>query len=107
MDVVTLALAKQYTNSQRIAYTERGKRLWIDESIQLEKNPDFNDVPMFDSGIRQSLSGDDPEIVVDWNGNIYRCRVTAIDSVLFTAGNESLGGGSTDTGEPFLYFPDQ
>ena len=42
--------------------------------------------------------------VVNWDGTEYECVGVAVDETLYSIGNASIAGESSNTGEPFLYM---
>ena len=104
MNFETLALAKQYTNSQRQA--------WVEETAE----PMIGEVTVEISGTSTRISdyadSDSPMLVpgnrnlVIWDGKPYRCVTvlgTGTGSTQLYVGNASIAStaGYADTGEPF------
>lgn len=108
MDAVTLALAKNYTDSQRIAYTETAKTVVFPETVLT-----FGNVEGMNTGIVQlsdalPVSGGDTLSVV-YDGTKYETAVIAFPGdglgeggYLAEFGNLSIAGMGNDTGEPFM-----
>lgn len=95
MDMITLAMAKSYTDSQRIAYEEPLKTL-IDMDVTEGYNQCKNTVTVV---VGQVYS-------VTFNGVTYVCEMMIHDYGGKAIGNQSMLDGP-DTGEPFFaFFPD-
>lgn len=95
MDMITLALAKNYTNSQRLGYTEAAEVEIFKATLGFVMNADVGlifspvDPITFVSGKTYKVIWDGVryDVLPDENGNL---------------GNKGLAG-EEDTGEPFLY----
>ena len=108
MDVTTLAMAKKYTDSQRVAYTEEViTEVFAKRELQFVENEAFGGVPM---AVLESPIGikNDTKYRVEFDGNIYECVGISYeeDGVVIqeVLGNGALGGNGEDNGQPFYYF---
>lgn len=105
MDVIALAMAKTYSDKQRLAYTARAIDIVASESkILLEPNDDFGGIAC--AFERYTITKFDekynPIAIVIWNGVEYWCK-PFIGVETITIGNSHLGNpDDEDTGEPFF-----
>lgn len=108
MEMLTLELAKRYTDSQRVAYTEtKVHTLFSDTQMEFQIHPEISpDLHL--CFINSPIPVEEGQIVhVLWDKSEYVCEVPHYGYI----GNQALGAPSDeeieDTGEPFLIIWDE
>lgn len=98
MDLITLAMAKAYTDSQRIGYTEGGELA----SAQLAPNTDLGANVCFVEGAIGLEAGKTYTVKLD--SGTYSAKCEPFENTALFIGNTGLLGveGLPNTGEPFL-----
>lgn len=97
LDVLTLAAAKKYTDSQRVAFSEiRDIEIFSERTIEITMNQDFG---IICAVVSTFIPKENEKIKVVWDGTEYIC----ISGDGFF-GNTFLFGEGEDTGEPFVYL---
>lgn len=103
MDMITLAMAKSYTNSQRLGYTETVDFMIV-EKTKFDFAPELGVGDLYAVEI-ESVNRDKItaglQLVVHYDGEDYICTVMEVSGV-FAFGNLGVLGIGPDTGEPFL-----
>lgn len=109
MDMVTLAMAKGYADSQRLGYTEKSKEFIFPEtSLVGEYLPDiggFISAPGTElfTKLNEVFARGQTGVSVVFNGKTYVCsinKITLYEVESVCIGNNKYFGGE-DTGEPF------
>lgn len=105
MDAVTLAMAKAYTDSQRLAYEGTEKQYCGRIRVEANYNEDFGGLYVSTSvgtfGVVESALA----VEIEWDHVLYYFNTSGIRGG-FQLGNLSLAGQGDDTGEPFLIIFD-
>ena len=99
MDMITLSMAKAYTDEQRLAYTERGTVRVIDTAVFLSSDTEIQTGTFFSSFV--------PELgvtyLVNYDGKDYVTQAKFQAVANHILGNAHLYDDfAEDTGEPFL-----
>ena len=116
MDLLTRTMAKKYTDSQRLGYTETKQFSVIPkQEITLESNDEFGGVLVWQGGEGKKTILDIAEFfrqnqnavfAVDVNDHLYEYEWSddIIVGETLVLGNKGLMGAGDDTGEPFLFI---
>lgn len=92
-----LEQAKQYTNSQRVAFSEiKDVAIIPEQTVEIAMN---EDIGLICAAVSTFVPTENEKIKVVWDGVEYNC--SSGDGFF---GNTSILGEGEDTGEPFVYL---
>lgn len=105
MDVVTLSMAKAYTDSQRLAYTEGGKIMWDVELVPMEGT---GFTYFQESNTDQTVLSVGKTYTVTTDSGSFTTVCKEMSGVVFLGNGSILGiTGVEDSGENFLVAVDE